>query len=169
MLQRCCPGTAAVPIETCNDGFSCVDRGGDAPPECAGGDPGTGVSYVGCTFIGGYDRVVIAKKDVARDLCFNVVLKNPGTATTGLTVPGTFGLEYSLITGAAACPNRQATLPISTSKTVGTISWVDLRASSTYPAHASIDAAMVFSPMSGGVSASEKLTASNVDVTASCP
>jgi hypothetical protein len=158
-----------VPIETCNDGFSCVDRGGDALPECVGADPGTGVSYVGCTFVGGYDRVVIAKKDVARDLCFNVVLRNPGTATTGLTVPGTFGLEYSQITGAATCPSRAAASAITANKTVGTISWVDLRASSTYPAHASIDGAIVFAPKSGGVSANEKLTASSVDVSAFCP
>ena len=172
MLQLCCRGSGAVPIETCSDGFSCVDRGGDALPQCVGSDAGTGtIAYVGCTYVGGYDRVVIAKRDTARDLCFNVILKDGGAAAVaGLTVPASWGLEASLVTSATTCPSRNALTAIPVSKTVGAISWVDFAAgSSTFPAHASIDAAVVFAPSSGGISANEKLTSSNVDVSPTCP
>ena len=171
MLQRCCSGSGAVTLETCSDGYSCVDRGGDALAQCVGSDAGaTATTYVGCTFIGGIDRVVIAKRDTARDLCFNVILKHPGTAaTSGLTVPANWDVEASQVTGASQCPSLDVSMATPVNKTVGTISWADFASgSSTYPAHARIDAAVAFVPKSGGVSANEKLSASSVDVRAAC-
>jgi hypothetical protein len=171
MLQSCCPGTSAVPIETCGDGFSCVDRGGDALPQCVGSVAGAGATtYVGCTFSGGINRIVVAKRDTGRDLCFGVILNNPGTAPSGLTVPSTWGLEASLVTSASKCPSRDVLMAIPVKKTVGTIEFVTLGgAVSANPTRANIDAAVAFVPSSGGVSAGERLAASNVDISPACP
>ena len=72
------------------------------------GDGGTGaISYVGCRFIGGNDRIVVAKRDTSRNLCVNVVFVGPGTPPTGLTLPSSYGLESVSVGAASACPTRQ--------------------------------------------------------------
>jgi hypothetical protein len=70
------------------------------------GDGGTGaISYVGCRYIGGYDRIVVAKRDTSRDLCVNVVLINgPADASAGLTAPPGFTLDSATVGPASACP-----------------------------------------------------------------
>ena len=76
------------------------------------GDGGTGaISYVGCRYIGGYDRIVVAKRDTSRDLCVNVVLIDGTTpAPAGLTLPPTFTLDSATVGTASACPTM-ARLP----------------------------------------------------------
>ena len=75
------------------------------------GDGGTGaISYVGCRFIGGIDRIVVAKRDTSRNMCVNVVFVEPGTAPTGLTLPSGYGLESVSVGPASACPTRQRAL-----------------------------------------------------------
>jgi hypothetical protein len=70
------------------------------------GDGGTGaISYVGCRYIGGYDRIVVAKRDTSRNLCVNVVLIDGGTPPpAGLTLPPSFRLDSATVGPASACP-----------------------------------------------------------------
>ncbi len=69
------------------------------------GDGGTSaVSYHGCHYIGGLDRIVVAKRDTSRDMCVNVVLVAPQAPPAGLMLPLNYGLEYVSVGPASACP-----------------------------------------------------------------
>ena len=72
------------------------------------GDGGTGaISYVGCRFIGGIDRIVVAKRDTSRNLCVNVVLRRGRrTAPAGLTLPPQLRLERVTVGPASQCPTN---------------------------------------------------------------
>jgi len=86
---------------------SCVAPAFDDFMGMACGDGGTGaVSYHGCRFIGGIDRIVVAKRDVSRNMCVNVVLGSPQTASPGLMLPPSYGLESASVGPASACPTR---------------------------------------------------------------
>ena len=69
------------------------------------GDGGTGaVSYHGCRYIGGLDRIVVAKRDTSRNMCVNVVLINGAPAPAGLTLPPNYTLDSATVGPASACP-----------------------------------------------------------------
>ena len=71
------------------------------------GDGGTGaISYLGCRFIGGLNRIVVAKRDTSRNLCVNVVLVAPATAPAGLTLPPNYGVERVTVGTASQCPTN---------------------------------------------------------------
>jgi hypothetical protein len=126
------------------------------------------VTYLGCTFIGGIDRIVIAKRDVDRDLCFNVVLSSSGTATPGLSTPPGFGLEYASVGPAFPCPIRASSTMVRASQVVGSIDQTSGGGVAGSPSRVSIDVTLSFAPNDAGAPASETLIAQNVDVQPSC-
>ena len=95
-----------------NNCCACVAPAFDDFMGMACGDGGTGaISYVGCRYIGGYDRIVVAKRDTSRDICVNVVLIDGTTpAPAGLTLPPSFTLDSATVGPASACPTM-ARLP----------------------------------------------------------
>jgi hypothetical protein len=121
------------------------------------GDGGTGAtSYVGCRFIGGSDRIVVAKRDTSRNQCVNVVFSN-GTAPAGLTLPTGYGLESVSVVLPSECPTRR--LPSAGAGPVtGTATWAPLGNPST----ADVDVVVT---LPGN---DEALIASGVDVNGGC-
>lgn len=102
------------------------------------GDGGTGaISYHGCHYIGGYDRIVVAKRDSSRNICVNVVLIN-GTmdASAGLTAPPGFRLDSATVGPASACPTM-GRLATEGGPVTGSVE--DLTTTSTSPALVNVD------------------------------
>jgi hypothetical protein len=150
---RACGG----PIVT-NDCCACEPPLFDDYNGMACGDGGTDtISYVGCRFIGGNDRVVVAKRDTSRNICVNVVFVGPGTPPAGLTLPSSYGLESVSVGAASACPTRQV-LSTGAGPVTGTATW----APSGSPATADVDL-LVTLPGND-----EALIARNVDVSPAC-
>jgi hypothetical protein len=135
----------------------------------AGGAAGaagqSSVSYLGCTSVGGIDRIVVSKRDTARDLCLNVVLDSPGQSPQGLTLPSGFGLESASSGPATPCPTRAA--GVRTSQVTGSVDPASTGATG-YPTHVNVDLTVVFSPSDAGAPTSESLSAQNVDVQPGC-
>ena len=99
------------------------------------GDGGTAaISYVGCRFIGGIDRVVVAKRDTSRNLCVNVVF-GLGQASTELTLPLGFFLESASTGPASPCPTRSVLATVGGPVT-GTATWTS---SGGVPSMADVD------------------------------
>ena len=99
--------SARAAVRSCTNGCcACEPPLFDDFNGMACGDGGTGaISYVGCRFIGGINRVVVAKRDTSRNLCVNVVF-GQGPAPAGLTLPTSYGLESVSVGTASACPTR---------------------------------------------------------------
>jgi hypothetical protein len=150
----CCPCEA--PLFDDFGGMACGDGGQGA------------VTYLGCSYGGGTDRIVVSKRDTARDLCFNVVLRGPGTAPADLTLPANYGLEWGTAGPAAACPARGAPLSVPRASSVtGSVTAVFMSGTAA-PESATIDVTMTFGANDAGAPPSERLTANNVDVTPAC-
>jgi hypothetical protein len=67
---------------------------GNAGAAGTGGSSGAaGVTYATCQFGSGIARIVVAKRDPARDRCVVLVLSQPGSDTLGLTLPMSWGVE----------------------------------------------------------------------------
>lgn len=149
----CCPCQAP----TFDEAIGCGGAGG------TGGAAGT--TYVGCRFVGGIDRFVVAKRDVARDRCFGVVLDAPGQSPVSfLTLPPGLGLEGISIGPAATCPTR-ALSPAGPATVGGTVSQV----AGPQGAPTALDVHVTVNYTSdAGAPASEDLIASSVDVTGGC-
>ncbi|HLK89139.1 MAG TPA: hypothetical protein VKZ18_04540 [Polyangia bacterium] len=133
----------------------------DRATGCA--DAGTpAVSYLGCTFVGGIDRFVIAKRDTARNLCFNVVLDAPGTVPAGLTLPANLGLEWASVGPASACPTR---VP-SSARATATGQVTQMAGGLGTPTALDVDVTLDFA--ADAAPSSEALSAHAVDVTPAC-
>ena len=123
------------------------------------GDGGTGaVSYHGCRYIGGLDRIVVAKRDTSRDMCVNVVLVAPQTPPAGLTLPPNYGLEYVSVGPASACPTRTPQ-PMQGGPVTGTVQ--ALTGTST-EAFVNVDLVVTLP------GADEAITTSRLDISAFC-
>ena len=84
--------------------------GGAAGRGGMGGGSSVGVSYLGCTFGGGIDRVVVSKRDTAGNQCLSLALRGPQmptTATPGLTLPADWQFERVTTGPASNCPTRK--------------------------------------------------------------
>ena len=132
------------------------------------GDGGQGsVSYVGCRYVGGYNRIVVAKRDTARNLCFNLALvESPtGQPPPGLTLPQPYAVQSVGVGPASACPTMGA-LPTLASQVVGSVSFVTLGADTW--GGADVDVTMSFGSNDAGAPPSEQLSARGVDLRQSC-
>jgi hypothetical protein len=144
----CCPCVAPLFDST----GACGDGGSSA------------VSYLGCSYVGGIDRFVVAKRDTARNLCFSVVLDAPGTTPAGLTLPANLGLEWSFVGPASPCPAR---LPSSTRAATTTGTVTETAGGVGMPSALDVDVTLTFA--ADAAPASESLSAHAVDVTPGCP
>ena len=116
-------------------------------------------------FVGGIDRIVIAKRDTDRDLCFNVVLDSPGTAPprdsrchpdSGSSMrrrgPPPLSDAIVVLDAAREPGDRQRRPRVSGGGVAG------------IPSHVNIDVTLAFPANDAGAPASETLAAQNVDV-----
>jgi hypothetical protein len=144
-------------------------NGGGAGAGGAGGTP-AGVSYLGCTFVGGVNRVVVSKRDTAANQCLSIALMDVGTGaqpTPGLEVPPRWQLDRVTVGPAASCPTRGGAALAG--EISGTISWAELRPDpSGYPARANADVTVTVPASDGGATASERVAGRAVDVTPAC-
>jgi hypothetical protein len=132
---------------------------------CADGGAGP-VIYLGCRSVGGYDRVVVSKRDTGRNLCFNLVLFDaPGSAQPDLALPANFRLEGASAGPASACPSRVAQAVPATQIT-GAVSQV--AGGLGTPTSVSVDVTLSFAPNDAGAPPAERLSAGYVDVQSAC-
>jgi hypothetical protein len=124
------------------------------------------ITYAGCRYIGGYNRVVVSKKDTQRGLCVNVVLSEPGPAPANLTLwSSTFGVESVSAGAASACPTRSV-LPLSGGTVTGTVS--SSASATTLPSAVSFDLVVSIPPNDVAPLGHEVMSATDVDIRGGC-
>ena len=133
-----------------------------------GAGAGTAVSYSGCNFIGGVDRISVAKRDPARSLCAVIVFADGTSANpSGVTLPQNWKVEFAFITtSVGACELRAPPTGAarSTSQT-GTASW---KTGTAAPfTTADVDVVLHFTG-DGGAIPDEAIRATGVDVSHAC-
>jgi hypothetical protein len=126
------------------------------------------VSYLGCTYLGGIDRIVVAKRDLDRDLCLNVVLSSPGTAPSGLSLPSGLGLESATAAPAASCPSRNS-FGTRASQVSGVVDTAAGGGPAGYPSRVNVAITVTFPAIDGGAPPTETLSTQNLDVQSPCP
>ena len=121
--------------------------------------------YFAYALLGGTDRILVYKKDVARDLCFTIRIMEPSQASGGLSLPPPWGLELAGVShGAAACGPGPMNLAPAQSQT-GSIAFTPT-SQSQYPTTLDVDVTLTFAAGSPPwVPATEKLGAVGVPVT----
>jgi hypothetical protein len=123
------------------------------------------VSYSGCSFVGGIDRLVVAKRDAQRNLCVVLVLDEPGTNPFTVTLPSPWGVEFAFAMPAtASCLMRFP--PTGSVAAVGVAGTVSL--TTTPSPVTTVDVTLTF-PTDAGVGPSERLTADSVAAALGCP
>ena len=146
-------------------GASSYAGAGGASGSGYGGAGGTGpAGYLGCTFIGGVDRIVVSKRDVANNRCLSLVLWDGPTQSSGLEAPERWSVETVAIGPAEECPSRNGTRVQSTVS--GSLTFLDLNGGGG-PIHVAVDATINFAagqPATG----TERLNIDSVDVRAQC-
>ena len=148
-------------------GGSAGGRGGSAGGAGAGGQ--AAVSYSGCSFVGGVDRVVVGKHDAARDLCVVVVFSN-GTNTSQVALPTGWQVEFAFaVSPAGTCTSRfPGVNGVRSTGQSGAASWTSATPSWPYGT-ATVDVTLTFpSGAPAPVMTSELLQATNVDVRNNC-
>ena len=140
-------------------------RGGAAGGGAGGAGGQPGVSYAGCTFIGGIDRIVVAKRDAQRNLCVVFVLGAPGNPFN-LTLPQNWGMESAFAMPATSdCRFRFP--PSGSVEANGGTGTVALPPTPTPTVD--IDVTLTFPPGDAGAGASERLMATGVVAPLGCP
>jgi hypothetical protein len=144
---------------------------GGSPAGGNGGSTGAGgqgsVSYVGCRYIGGLDRAVVAKRDTARNLCFNLALVQSTSMQppAGLSLPPYYVVQSATVGPASACPTMGA-LPTPATQVVGSVALVSQGVDPS--GAADVDVTMTFGSNDAGVPPSEQLSARGVSILQSC-
>ena len=140
----------------------------------ASGSGGTGGApvpptpgYSGCTRPGGVDRMTLTKFQSASGLCYDLTIwLTQHAPDAGLTLPQGWTLM-----GAVARSCAAGSAPIATATTVaGSVDWPP-QIGFLLPPSASMDVTLSFTAAGadGGVPASERLNAQNVDLRPTCP
>lgn len=122
---------------------------------------------MGCRFIGGIDRVVIAKWDSGRAECVVLVLSQPGTSSAlPLTLPQYWNVEFAFTTPpAASCLARFP--PSNATRADGGRGTVTFGTAT--PSSATADVTLTFSSGDTSGMSTASLQVSSLDVTANCP
>jgi len=131
-----------------------------------GGGGADGGTYAGCRFIGGLDRVVIAKRDGARGECVVLVLVQPGsTSALPLALPPNWGVEFAFTMPLSeSCLTRfPPSNAIRADGGSGSVTFGD-----SAPSSATADVTLTFSSGDTAGASAATLTASAVDVTGGC-
>ena len=146
-------------------------KGGGGGGAGAGGTGGTPVpptpGYSGCTRPGGVDRIRLTKFQSPSGLCYDVtVWLTQHTPDAVLTLPQGWTLM-----GAVARPCAAGSAAIATATSVaGSVDWPP-QIGFSLPPSANMDVTLTFAPAGadGGVPATERLSAQNVDLRPTCP
>jgi len=133
-----------------------------------GGAGGSGtISYAGCSYVGGINRVVIAKQDTNRNLCVVLVLDSPGTNPFNLTLPQNTGMEFAYAMRAQTDCRQRIPPAGAVSAIGGTGSVVSFP--TPQPTY-NVDVTFMFAPdASIGVGATEQLEMNSVLAALNCP
>jgi hypothetical protein len=137
----------------------------------AGGTGGTSVpptpGYSGCARSSGVDRVTLTKFQSPSGLCYDLNLwLTQHAPDAGLTLPQGWTLM-----GAVARPCAAGSTAIATATSAaGSVAWPP-QIGFSLPPSATMDVTMTFTPAGadGGVPATERLNAQNVDLRPTCP
>jgi hypothetical protein len=151
-----------------------VGTGGRGPGGGAGGAAASGgaggtasATYTGCSFVGGIDRVAVAKRDGARNLCAVIVFSG-GTNTSEVTLRAGWRVEHAFVGAgtAAGCARRFPPADAAqASRVTGTATWT---AAASWPyGTANVDVVLHFGP-DAGTATDEPMRATNVDVAQPC-
>jgi hypothetical protein len=123
--------------------------------------------YSGCSRSSGVDRVTLTKFQSPSDLCYDLNLWLTQHAPDGgLTLPRGWTLM-----GAVARPCAAGSVASATATSAaGSVDWPP-QIGFSLPASANMDVTFTFTPpgADGGVPATERLTAQNVDLRPTCP
>jgi hypothetical protein len=142
--------------------------GGGAGSGGAGGTPVPPTpGYSGCSRSSGVDRITLTKFQSPSGLCYDLNLWLTQHAPDGgLTLPQGWTLM-----GAAARPCAAGSVAIATATSAaGSVDWPP-QIGFSLPPSANMDVTLTFTPAGadGGVPATERLTAQNVDLRPTCP
>ena len=139
----------------------------------AGGAPMSAVVYSGCQFIGGVDRVVVAKFDAQASQCVALVLASPAGITpafTGLTISAPWYPEsaslWASTTGDCAYRNPPSGALRATSGS-GTVTVSTTAAGSQ--ATITVDATLTFPTATTGATQTAALKKQGVSTSTNCP
>ena len=127
-----------------------------------------GVSYVGCTFIGGLNRVVVSKRDPAGNQCLSFALTDGAPAgPTHAGADATRGLVLEVPPARLQLPGAPGNAL--DGQVTGTISWAGNAARFvSFPMRANIDVTLMFPANDAGASSMERIEAQNIDVLPNC-
>ena len=133
----------------------------------AGGTAGqSGVSYSGCTFVGGVNRIVVAKRDTQQNLCVVFVLAQQAPNRFNLTLPQDWGMEFAFAMPAMSECRRLSPPSGSSEAAVGS-GTVALPPTPTPTVN--IDVTLTFPPTDADFSGSARLMAASVVAPLGCP
>jgi hypothetical protein len=160
----CC--ACEAPLFDDFEGMACGGHGGaaSAGPGSGGGDAGVAnATYLGCGYIGGYDRLSLAKVDTARDLCVYVRFKAPGAfESPGLTLWNPSWGAEALGAGPAAACTTHSLFTVTTGSVMGTVTGATT--TSEVPTKVSFDLVLTFPAGDAGAGFSERMTATDLAV-----
>jgi hypothetical protein len=163
----------------CPAGTGGMGGGGTGGKGGAGGSSGTGGStgsdaglattYVGCMYIGGIDRAVVAKFDPQAGVCVALVLASPSGAPDagfGMTLTKGWGVQSTALWPSATAGDcAQLSPPASAEHATSATGSVSVNAT---PATIDIDAVLSFPATDGGAARSIELKAQGVDINRGC-
>jgi hypothetical protein len=143
---------------------------GGSGGRATGGSAGQGnFTYVGCTYIGGVNRLVVAKRDLDRDLCINLVLQSPppGTQSGSVLLPSGYGLDQAVAGPGAACPSRFPS-GLRASQVSGSVKAVGGTNGGGWLTHVDVDIMLTWPGTDGGPLPPESISVANLDVQGMC-
>jgi hypothetical protein len=158
-------GSGAGDAGTPSGGVGGFAGGGGASDGGSGG--GGNATYLGCTFVGGYDRIVVSKRDAQNDRCISLVLwGSRSSPPADVMLPEGWYVETVGVGPADECPSRVATRV--TAMVSGTVTFLEgVPGVAGHPTHVAADVTFAFPP-GQDLPASESLRADSVDVRRVC-
>jgi hypothetical protein len=124
------------------------------------------VSYSGCTFTGGINRIVVAKRDAQQNLCVVFVLAQQAPNPFNLTLPPNWGMEYAF--AMPAMSDCRLRFPPSGSPEAAAGSGTVALPPTPTPT-VDIDVTLTFPPTDAGFSGSARLMVTGVVAPLACP
>jgi len=149
-------------------GVGDAGTGGTGGSNEGGAAGSSGVTYHGCSYIGGLDRIAVRKHDPERDLCVLLELKSPtpSNETSDLTLPASWGVNRAIAfwpatpecSGYGTAPNR-----VESTAQGGVVSW----SGASFPDSVTVDVVLTFPQTAAPVMVAEILQ-ETLDVRSVC-
>ncbi len=121
-----CPGVCGCDGETYCNACGAQQAGVDVGPDKKGCFPKEDVEYSAESVLGGLDRILVRKFDLADDLCVVAVFVSPMMSLPGFVVsmPAPWALENAFASpGVGSCKNGGAMMAVSASGASGSLQW----------------------------------------------